>query len=894
MRRQNKPGLGLSHKYQLGALQLAPLLLITLFAITTFLIAQRLQTERQELRQRAQEQTCMSFTNQTTCNDTAGCSWSLSSIPQTCTGTPPCQSTSCGIEDVTTTVSCSQYSEAECQSQSGCTLVDQTQACPTGAAEAQCPGGCTKTYSTQTCGFLNGVCPTGCTYYPPQTAACVGPQDCLGLTQTACQRAVGEGCSWRNGTTAICTGSRDIYTGCGTPGQTYVTGTTCEGIHTAITGQSCTGTYYTTVGSCTGNIYTPPNPSPSPILQACAETYAGKCVPNTSICNPSTNYGEAGCGANNKCVVETASCQDSGTTNTNACAQDGATYTSGVTICSGNLLKTCSNGGWSTIDCGVTGQTCDVTQNKCVAPENANQPVPPGQGGPNEERVVFVQNQAECTDKYQGCFNPDNLACVPAWNINTGKCCYPPKAYHDTKYQGMTTSHYENVDSNGMCDLTTLSDSGICVHGSCKKEADASYTCIYGEWMPISNGGSCPPEALGRDGCVHGTCKKGENSQDFTCNYGEWMPITSGKCPNDAFITVESQQTQTLPQCYYGVTSCETYPYPYRQTSGACTSSCDGGICCGGPMVNQGICIPGSTKCVNPAFDSDEVAQIKLCKIDGSGYDPQSISKCNEGQVCNLNQKRCVASIISPPEPVCVKGKTKCDAGKKWTCVDGEWMPNANPGGCSGKTVVPKQSSAPPPVVINNPNCPLKNGVADCKQVGSPWSGNTFPGGCTGEDGKTDTSHNKIQQRGCGQAVTSSVLCTYVGQEYCDVGKVTQELYPFSTCAGTNIFHQENIFESEEFSPYLETEYIRGMITKEKIAARLVDGPVSIAGKFTPFGNTEPIPHISLIVGMRDGKYVFNDPYFTAPKYPNFTDTLEDYMTIEINTALGIKPKKKL
>jgi len=189
--------------------------------------------------------TCAGMT-QLACQETPGCKWGPTSTVYNCSGSPPCQSASCGIQTNYATCS-SSWIDLQCTSHSGCTVNQIPRSC-SGLSESDCRANIFCAPIAQACSFVSGTCYAGCAYTPAQTAHC----SCSGITdQYECQF---NNCTWFPAKTASCTGS--YYTGCS---GSWTESTGCTGQYA--TSQSCTGQYSVTTYSCTGT----PLPTNTPI-----------------------------------------------------------------------------------------------------------------------------------------------------------------------------------------------------------------------------------------------------------------------------------------------------------------------------------------------------------------------------------------------------------------------------------------------------------------------------------------------------------------------------------------------------------------------------------------------------------------------------------------------------
>ena len=64
-----------------------------------------------------------------------------------------------------------------------------------------------------------------------------------------------------------------------------------------------------------------------------------------------------------------------------SCLYEGQTYDEGTTICQSGLRQTCMNGNWQSL----SGERCNVSQNRQVQQPTGNIEVPPQEPEPEEE-----------------------------------------------------------------------------------------------------------------------------------------------------------------------------------------------------------------------------------------------------------------------------------------------------------------------------------------------------------------------------------------------------------------------------------------------------------------------------------------------------------------------------
>ncbi len=244
-------------------------IVLVVFFIISLLIIVRLFPKKQSFH--TQAAACSDFSTQVICSAQPNCRWQLGQLVN-CSGVPPCQSSSCTIQDNYSQCN-SSWVDLRCTSRSGCSFAEVRRQC-SGLTQTQCQATVFCSPLTTACAFSGGVCPTGCNYGAASAAKCWGRSGCeRNTSQTSC---LTYSCQWTPSKPATCTGSR--YTGCG--GGSWLESTTCSG--TYISSRSCAGSY-TSAGSC---VSVPPTAIPTPTPVPPTPVPVANC--NTSI--PANDY----------------------------------------------------------------------------------------------------------------------------------------------------------------------------------------------------------------------------------------------------------------------------------------------------------------------------------------------------------------------------------------------------------------------------------------------------------------------------------------------------------------------------------------------------------------------------------------------------------------------------
>lgn len=127
-------------------------------------------------------------------------------------------------------------------------------------------------------------------------------------------------------------------------------------------------------------------------------------------------------------------------------------------------------------------------------------------------------------------------------------------------------------------------------------------------------------------------------------------------------------------------TAAQTEPDPYITPSPFPTST---------PTPAPIICEPGSKICIDPPLDSINPSRIEICNSLGTAY--LSPTYCSDSQICDSSHTSCIYPIVNPPDPECLSGAIKCENGRKFQCVQGEWTPYADSSGCQISPTSPPQ-----------------------------------------------------------------------------------------------------------------------------------------------------------------------------------------------------------
>lgn len=374
---------------------------------------------------------------------------------------------------------------------------------------------------------------------------------------------------------------------------------------------------------------------------------------------------------------------------------------------------------------------------------------------------------------------------------------------------------------------------------------------------------------------TYSSCKS-NTSCSWTCTIPTTQPTA-----------IPTQKPQSGSDCVeFKMGKCVTSSYACSPTT-IYTSDCPSGQKCVPKSATCApqICTPGNVKCVDPAVNSPSGPTLTTCNSNGTAW---TTSGCSSTQECNWNHNACISTIVpqTTPIPECSNGQTKCQSGKKFTCVTGEWTPNSNPAECTSPTPTPPTTSG------NNYQCPAKNGIAYCQQDDPIWAELTVPGGCSCPD--PNNCSNTYAANGCGPSVVCSILCTkYPNPTNCNLNACIKTYFQDLTCQGISYSKIQATLTSKQIE-IIDIKPDSGQyISWDKIRENLKYGVVHINGFFQLNGYDAIHRHHS-IVAKYNGKFVFNDSFFNCsntikPAYKICSDYLLDYMSIKVYHATRIK-----
>jgi hypothetical protein len=446
----------------------------------------------------------------------------------------------------------------------------------------------------------------------------------------------------------------------------------------------------------------------------------------------------------------------------------------------------------------------------------------------------------------------------------------------------------------------------------------------------------------------------GKYCQTATCTNGLY------KCSDDGTQRTQCQNGQwiNVQRCDYGCDSSIRNGVPINMCKSQPTSV---------PTTPTPAlrCYPGTLRCTV----LNTINSIQVCNSAGTGYN--LVQTCSQGKVCGSSGSfpTCVDPIGTPIDTECTGTAVKCENTERYQCVGGEWIRNQNPGECATIIRIPtptpitnstsratptptiRLSSTPstvlavcngecwpladesacgvlgnsaqniscrntnsasfccldPNLVQLNNDCPIRNGIAYCRQNNPKWANTAFPAGCITHDAAGNPIDNvdkdKLSLAACGQTSVSSILCTYVDKKYCDVEYTTYNVmdYKFSSCFGTGYQAHMNVLNNPEYN---QGEFTTTLVSSspatidDKIRAALENGPVMVGGVFRKIGNEGGFYHWTMITGVdpATGKWLFNDPYFNSDNsredYQIESPILQNYLDIQLETVIAIDPNE--
>jgi hypothetical protein len=344
--------------------------------------------------------------------------------------------------------------------------------------------------------------------------------------------------------------------------------------------------------------------------------------------------------------------------------------------------------------------------------------------------IIWDISESDCTSIYQGCYNSTLKNCTPAGVVNAGYCCWGPGG-------GAKKYPYPHFES-GTCVLVTpttnITPDGI-VWGITESECLATYQGCYNPTYV-----NCTPSGVMNSGyCCFGP---GGGTKRYPYPHFELgacfavSPTPSSSPTRVPSPTVTPIRTPTPTSKISPTVTPIRTPTVTPWTSPTPTSSCHSGSgmfacylsCCPGftkIQINNFdpsscICIasassptptprvspsatpirtptatPKVTLMPTPTLVPEEGQVFQACTGSNTTCLRLTEESCfSEGKVgtrictyntCSKNPNRCNLDKECGTcwVPECQNGQTKCDNGRRFLCVGGEWNPYELPGACA-------------------------------------------------------------------------------------------------------------------------------------------------------------------------------------------------------------------